>query len=373
MNLTESNLNKINLELRNKEMKMEKAPVIDLFNYNRNSLNPTSLFFAYFNQIPNVIEEKNVDCKHASQDFFRIHESKINRCYYNKVFYDENSKRSELDDLYFFLHEDLLVIFNINYEQVTFLFFKTPYLLVEEIIERVKTHRIKINKEKPYINLLIANSRGFSLERLEIIIQKGNLEMNYNDDFTPISQLIFKRLSKNNDKGIVVLHGKPGTGKTSYIRHLISKVKKNVIFLPPNMANAITNPDLITTLIQNPNSIFVIEDAENIVVKREKNSSSAVSALLNLSDGLLSDCLNIQIICSFNTNISNVDEALLRKGRLIAQYEFKELTIEKAQILSNKLGFDSIIDSPMTLSDIYNQTDIDFKHKTQGIAIGFKN
>lgn len=358
MNLTEINLNKLNLELRIKEMKMEKSPDLDVFNYK--TLNMSALFFTFVNQIPNVIEEKNIDCKLASQDFFRIHESKINRCYYNKVFYDENSKRSELDDLYFFLHEDLLVSFNINYQQVFFLFFNTPYLLVEEIIERVKTHRIKINKEKPYINLLIANSRGFSLERLEIKIQKGNFVMNYNDDFTPISQLIFKRLSKNNDKGIVVLHGKPGTGKTSYIRHLISKVKKNVIFLPPNMANAITNPDLITTLIQNPNSIFVIEDAENIVVKREKNSSSAVSALLNLSDGLLSDCLNIQIICSFNTNISNVDEALLRKGRLIAQYEFKELTIEKAQNLSNKLGFDSIIKSPMTLSDVYNQTDIDF-------------
>ena len=54
-----------------------------------------------------------------------------------------------------------------------------------------------------------------------------------------------------------MLHGKPGTGKTSYIRYLIASVKKDVIFLPPNMATAITNPGLITILIDNPKSVFV--------------------------------------------------------------------------------------------------------------------
>jgi ATP-dependent 26S proteasome regulatory subunit len=171
----------------------------------------------------------------------------------------------------------------------------------------------------------------------------------------------------------VLLHGKAGTGKTSYIRYLISLVKKEVIFLPPNMASAITNPDLISILIDNPNSIFVIEDAENIVVDREMNGSSPVSALLNISDGLLSDCLNIQIICSFNTDISKIDSALMRKGRLIAKYEFKELEREKSQSLSQKLGFDSIIDSPMTLTAIYNQEEKDFLQSRKHNAIGFKS
>jgi ATP-dependent 26S proteasome regulatory subunit len=178
-------------------------------------------------------------------------------------------------------------------------------------------------------------------------------------------------LSKKNDKGLVLLHGKPGTGKTSFIRYLIASVKKNVIFLPPNMASAITNPNLISVLIDNPNSIFVIEDAENIVIDRELNGGSPVSALLNISDGLLADCLNIQLICSFNTDISKVDSALLRKGRLIAQYEFKELEITKAQALSCKLGFDSIINRPMTLTEIYNQNEQDFTAQKQRRSIGF--
>lgn len=207
---------------------------------------------------------------------------------------------------------------------------------------------------------------------MEISRPKLNIRDNYNDDFVKIHRVILKRLAKKNDKGVVILHGKPGTGKTSYIRYLISLLKKEIIFLPPNMAGVITNPDLISILIDHPNSVFVIEDAENIILDREKSGDSPISALLNISDGLLSDCLNIQIICSFNTDISKVDSALMRKGRLIAKYEFKELETSKAQALSDKLSFSSKIYKPMTLTEIYNQEELGFQETPQRNTIGFK-
>jgi hypothetical protein len=78
--------------------------------------------------------------------------------------------------------------------------------------------------------------------------------------------------------------------------------------------------------------------------------------------------LNIQIICSFNTDLSRVDEALLRKGRLIAKYEFKALETAKAQQLSDQLGFQTKIIKPTILTDIYNQNENDFQQKKQGIG-----
>jgi len=62
----------------------------------------------------------------------------------------------------------------------------------------------------------------------------------------------------------------------------------------------------------------------------------------------------------------------MRKGRLIAKYEFKELETEKAQKLSRKLGFDVVINSPMTLTEIYNQEEKDFRQVKRMNPIGFR-
>ncbi|WP_086544050.1 AAA family ATPase [Algoriphagus antarcticus] len=334
-------------------------------------INELNLFLAHFNSIPNLISEKNIDCKRANKWFSETYKSEIKHHYFIKRHFN-GSKQAELDDIFYILFDDLIVDFDTNCSSARFLFSKTETSKIEKVISEIRKFKERSVRNKPLISLLVNTPHGIATKSLDITKPKLNIEDNYNDDFKNIHQTIYKRLSKQNDKGLVLLHGKPGTGKTSYIRYLISSIKKDVIFLPPNMATAITNPDLISVLIDNPNSIFVIEDAENIVVDREKDGSSPVSALLNISDGLLADCLNVQIICSFNTDISKIDSALMRKGRLIAKYEFKELEIEKAQQLSNKLGFDTSINKPMALTSIYNQDEKDFQQSRKTNPIGFQ-
>ena len=108
---------------------------------------------------------------------------------------------------------------------------------------------------------------------------------------------------------------------------------------------------------RNKDSILIIEDAETIIKSREDSdlTTQAVANLLNLSDGLLGDSLHQPIIATFNCELSSIDPALLRKGRLIAQHEFSKLSVEKAQKLSDDLGFKTNIIEPMTLADIYCQ------------------
>ncbi len=334
-------------------------------------LNELTLFIAHFNAIPNCCIENNINCMKASQWFSDEFTSEIQDMHYNKRYF-KSRKKADYDDIFYFLYDDLMVYFDTNLSTVRFLFRKTDIKLVEDIIEGIKKFKGRKSRRKPRISLIVNTRFGVDINTMEVTKQKFNIHENYNDDFEEVHQTIIKRLSKKNEKGLVLLHGKPGTGKTSYIRYLCATLKKDIIFLPPNMAGAITNPDLISILIDNPNSIFVIEDAENIVADREQDGKSPVSALLNISDGLLSDCLNIQIICSFNTPLSKVDSALLRKGRLIAKYEFNELDVEKAQHLSNKLGFVKTFNSPMTLAAIYNQEEKDFVVEKSKCKIGFR-
>ena len=334
-------------------------------------INENNLFISHFNYIPNLIKEEGVDCIKANLWFREHYSAEIRDYHFYKRRFGTN-KSVEYDDIFYFLFDDLIVNFDTNCEEVRFFFKKTPIAKVEQCIGAIRKFYKRKHGQVSRIFLLMHLFGGISTKELEITKPRLKISDNYNDDFIEIHSTILKRLRRKNDKGLVLLHGKPGTGKTSYIRYLISSIKKNVIFLPPSMASAITDPGLISILINNPNSVFVIEDAENIIVDRMKEGNSPVSALLNISDGLLSDCLNIQIICSFNTDISRVDNALMRKGRLIAKYEFKELEMGKAQVLSDKLGFNTKIHFPMTLTDIYNQQEKDVQPTTVRNVIGFR-
>jgi hypothetical protein len=328
------------------------------------------LYITRFRRIPNQIEIVRIDCKKAHEWFTKNYQDKIVDCYFSKSYYGKRREKVS-EKVCYFLFDDLLISLN-NYLEnynITILYQKTDNALVDTLVNEIK--KFKSKKDKNYIQLLVTNSDGLYTQFMEISKPKFSIEENYNDDFLSVHQTILNRLRKKNDKGLVLLHGKPGTGKTSYIRYLITKTRKPVIFLPPNMAASVTDPGLMNVLVDNPNSVFVIEDAENIIIDRNRSGSSSVSALLNLADGLLSDCLNIQIICSFNTDLSRVDSALTRKGRLIANYEFAELGVPKAQALSDKLGFSSVITSPMTLAAVYNQHETEFDVVTARRRIGF--
>ena len=92
----------------------------------------------------------------------------------------------------------------------------------------------------------------------------------------------------------IVISGKAGTGKTTYIKYLTTLLKKKVIFVPPNMTEGITAPNFLPFLMENKNSILVIEDAEKVIGSRESNdTNNGVSNILNMTDGILGDCLNI--------------------------------------------------------------------------------
>ena len=250
----------------------------------------------------------------------------------------------------------------------------TPDISAEVILGIVRDEIInlpEVEQQKAdvsYINVLIQTQRGYELSPQKIACPDIDFGVNYNSDFEPIHNLIFDTLSVDNSKGLVLLHGDAGTGKTTYIRYLINKVKKTIIYIPPNMVNALSDPALIKFFIDHRNSVLVIEDAENVLITRNAGSTQAIANLLNISDGLLSDITNIQVVATFNTDIRNIDEALLRKGRLIAKYEFKPLELDRAEKLCENIG--KSLNGSHTLADIYNADDIDFKKKTS--KLGFK-
>ena len=276
---------------------------------------------------------------------------------YQRNYYSWQRSRQEFTCTVFKLENQVMIEVGDEYAEI--LFGKNNYEYANELVKLFATYKAPEKEQDFEINIITQTSSGLDLKSLDIKPTALDVDLYYNDDFKPVDAIIKQRLAKENDKGIILLHGLPGTGKTTYLRHLIGSIKKRVLFVSPGVACNLMNPEFMDLLIDNPNAVLIIEDAENVIMDRKFSSHSSVSNLLNISDGLLSDCLNVQIICTFNSDINMVDDALLRKGRLIAKYEFTKLDAAKAQKLSDKLGFTKQISKPMTIAEITNPDDME--------------
>ena len=86
-----------------------------------------------------------------------------------------------------------------------------------------------------------------------------------------------------------------------------------------------------------------------------------------MTDGILSDDLGIKFICTFNDDMKNIDSALLRKGRLVSKYEFKNLDTEKAQKLLEERGITDKINHPLSLAEIFHYEDDCYENNRKAI------
>ncbi|MEO5891639.1 MAG: AAA family ATPase [Ferruginibacter sp.] len=322
--------------------------------FDANYIDAKSFYLQEFNRTPCMSFINNIDVSKAYEYIESENAGQV-LAIYQSNYYSWQQNRLEFNRTIFRLKNKVMIELCNDYARI--LFGDNRYDYANRLIEVFSGYK-SIGKIDEYeINIISLSAGGLELKQLEIKPTSLDLDLYYNDDFKIVDEIIRTRLEKDNDKGIILLHGLPGTGKTTYLRHLVGTVKKRILFVSPGVAGNLMNPEFIDLLIDNPNAVLIIEDAENIIMDRKINSNSSVSNLLNISDGLLSDCLNVQIICTFNSALHLVDSALLRKGRLIAKYEFGKLGSLKSQRLSDHLGFNKKITHPMTIAEIANPDD----------------
>jgi hypothetical protein len=327
------------------------APVKNTALFDDLDIDVKAYYLKEFRDMPSIKFIRNPDIEKA---FAYINEGNAGKVLasYQRSYFDWDKKKQENARTVIKLKNRTVIIIADTWIQI--LFDKNNVVYADGLIEIFSACKVAPKEDDHEINIISRTSYGLELKQVDIKPTDLDIDMYYNDDFMEVDKIIKNRLANENDKGIILLHGLPGTGKTTYLRHLISGLKKKILFVSPAVAENLMNPEFIDILIDNPNAILIIEDADTIIMDRKFNSNSSVSNLLNISDGLLSDCLNVQIICTFNSAINLVDSALLRKGRLIAKYEFGKLNMQKAQRLNERLGLNQVISTAMTLAEITN-------------------
>jgi len=146
--------------------------------------------------------------------------------------------------------------------------------------------------------------------------------------------------------GLSIFEGRPGTGKTFYLRHLMGALKEShrFYFIPTSTMGVLSRPEFIgfwadqRRIHSKRKFVVILEDSDAALMTRGSDNREQVSALLNLSDGMLADFLRLQIICTINCTAADVDPALLRPGRLLCHRVFGSLDYPQAARLAESLG-----------------------------------
>jgi hypothetical protein len=171
------------------------------------------------------------------------------------------------------------------------------------------------------------------------------LDLHYGDGFSDWHRGFAGKL-RNFSNGLTIFEGSPGTGKTSYLRHLMGVLRDThrFYFIPPALMSVLSDPKLIEfwswqrRAFQHRKFVVILEDSEAALMTRASDNREQVSAILNLTDGMLADFLRLQIICTINCTSAEIDPALLRPGRLLCHRVFQRLNPAEATRLAESLG-----------------------------------
>jgi len=240
----------------------------------------------------------------------------------------------------------------------------TPQAAREKALELMKHYTPPVKPEIPKFYVLSLQSDSLHSQAVEMAkpfaLSRDELQLHYGPD-APEFERYLTDAWDSGVAGLTIFRGSPGTGKTSYIRHLISKLQQThrFYYLPINAVRYLSSPDMvefwmrINRLGTECNKIVVMEDAEDLLTERAADNQAKVSALLNIGDGLMSDYLQLHLLCTVNCPLDKLDPAITRPGRLTAVREFRRLDRQHAERIATVKAITLPKQDDYSLAEIY--------------------
>lgn len=226
--------------------------------------------------------------------------------------------------------------------------------MVEEYKNMIENRIEKENFTTVYDLIGFSPSNGHPKTSMSYLTDKSRLGIS---EFYPtlkesIPDLIdgFEKSSQNG----MLLMSEPGCGKSALLRTIFMHSTCKHLYLV-NDDSLLDHPSFITWIKERRNALIVMEDTDRLLVSRD-SGNSRMAALLNTIEGVLQP--NVKFI--FSTNLGstkNIDEALLRPGRLYRQIKLGKLGYAEAMTARRKIGYTAPLPNTMgeyTLAEALN-------------------
>jgi hypothetical protein len=182
-----------------------------------------------------------------------------------------------------------------------------------------------------------------------------------------VDQFIYDYM--DSDAPVLILMGPPGTGKSTFLRHIINKIDQL------NFRDDVCvtyNPDIIYQDVfyknfLNNHSMCIIEDADTLLEKREMGNNG-MTRILNIGDGIF-DIANKKMIITTNIiDVAKIDEALIRPGRCFDIVKFRDLSLNESNKIRKHLHLPELNEKKTyTLAEVFDNN----RPTEKPVKIGF--
>jgi hypothetical protein len=211
--------------------------------------------------------------------------------------------------------------------------------------------------EETDVEVIVESYGGYNTQRINVEptpLEEGN----YSKSVVDAYRHVVADLESDTPCGrIIIMNGPPGSGKTYIVRSLLKAVKNgHTLIVPASLVEQLDGPKFMQLLLTKRSAtigpmLLVIEDADTALSKRLSNNMSALSTLLNLSDGIIGGLLDLRIVATTNSSTVEFDPAVLRPGRLCKHIEVNTLSGLEALSVLQRLLTDSLLLHKMTVPE----------------------